>query len=945
MNKAAFFNNLTVLCLINIKRLFIFSLVIFYLISTYKLAFSQKEVNIWHYGYGGGLDFNSGSPVPISGGKVNTQEGCASIADKNSGQLLFYTDGITVWDRTHTAMPNGSGLTGDPSSTQSGIIVPFPNDNTKFYVFSVGAAGNGKFAYSIVDMTLNGGKGNVTTKDQQLLQNIDEKIIAAKQANNKDYWVLTSCTHNGNEKIYAYPITSAGVGSPVINNIGIKVGWYGYMKVSPDGTKLSIVSNSKHYLFDFDAATGKVSNPLDLSDAPNISYGTEFSPDNTKVYVTGLISMYQYDLCATDIKASRVKVSDIGGGMQNGPDGKIYVADGNGTLSIINKPNLAGLACNVVQDGGVGLLCGYGVPTFITSYFKDTTSALVVNTDKPNGFCQGDSATLTVTGGKAPYTWSPATGLNKTTGSTIIAKPVITTTYTVKSSDTLNTACGSSSTLYKQTIIVNVNPMPIAEAGDDITQCAGGSAQLNASGGTKYKWKPSTDLSDVNIANPVAAPTVTTTYYVTVSNQFDCSSSDSVVVYIGAGLNLNISKTADETCGLKNGGASVVVNGGTKPITYKWSSTPQQTDSILKNVSAGKYYITVTDKIGCTGKDSVIINGSPAPTAIISSTSDVYCGKQNGTAKVVVTSGTTPYKYLWNTIPPQDSSVAVNLASGSYTVTVTDSNNCTVIATAVIKSTGTFQFSKGATEEHCDKGDGIAYISHPPDTIAYSYLWSNGQISDTINNLRAGTYKVTITRDGCVLTDSVIISSISGPKAVIYVNPETATLLNANFNFTSLSQGASTWSWDFGDNSYSNKKDPSHSYENTGTYKVTLIVSDPYGCIDSTSRYITVTEEFICIIPSAFTPDEDGLNDLFGPVLSNFDISSFEFWIFDRWGATIFYTKPPPVTPPDSKDPQGKWDGKFEKKYVQPGVYVFKIKVKETNGHKHLYIGSVTLVK
>src|SRR2546421_1458715 len=102
-------------------------------------SFGQKEANIWYFGKNAGVDFSSGAPVAITNGKLNTDEGCATICDKTTGQLLFYTDGITVYDRTHTAMPNGTGLKGNKSSTQSSVIVPKPGSATQFYIFTVDA--------------------------------------------------------------------------------------------------------------------------------------------------------------------------------------------------------------------------------------------------------------------------------------------------------------------------------------------------------------------------------------------------------------------------------------------------------------------------------------------------------------------------------------------------------------------------------------------------------------------------------------------------------------------------------------------------------------------------------------------------------------------------------------------------------------------------------------
>ena len=135
--------------------------ILFLLICFPLLMFSQNEGNIWYFGYGAGLDFNSGSPVAIHNGQLQTLEGCATISD-NNGSLLFYTDGMTVYDKNHAVMPNGTGLLGNNSSTQSGVIVQHPGITTTYYIFSVdGTTGAyGGLAYSEVDLTLNGGLGD-----------------------------------------------------------------------------------------------------------------------------------------------------------------------------------------------------------------------------------------------------------------------------------------------------------------------------------------------------------------------------------------------------------------------------------------------------------------------------------------------------------------------------------------------------------------------------------------------------------------------------------------------------------------------------------------------------------------------------------------------------------------------------------------------------------------
>jgi hypothetical protein len=147
------------------------------------LCLAQGEANIWYFGQLAGLDFNSGNPVALTDGQMQTNEGCATISN-SGGQLLFYTDGKTIWDKNHNIMPNGTGLLGHSSSTQSAIIIPKPGSSTIYYVFTVIDLGNpAGVCYSEVDISLNGGFGMVTTKNVQLLTPACEKLTAIKKSN------------------------------------------------------------------------------------------------------------------------------------------------------------------------------------------------------------------------------------------------------------------------------------------------------------------------------------------------------------------------------------------------------------------------------------------------------------------------------------------------------------------------------------------------------------------------------------------------------------------------------------------------------------------------------------------------------------------------------------------------------------------------------------------
>jgi len=194
-------------------------IIIFFLIIN-SLVYAQKEANIWYFGQYAGLDFNSGEPIALTNSAMSQYEGCATISD-SYGNLLFYTDGMTVWNKQHQVMPNGTGLMGHPSSTQSGVIVPKPGSNNIYYIFTVPAEiGNSGLRYSVVDLSLNGGLGDVTSdKNIYITGPTEEKITAVKHNNNFDIWVIT---HNwDSDEFLAYLVTSDGINSnPVISNVG-----------------------------------------------------------------------------------------------------------------------------------------------------------------------------------------------------------------------------------------------------------------------------------------------------------------------------------------------------------------------------------------------------------------------------------------------------------------------------------------------------------------------------------------------------------------------------------------------------------------------------------------------------------------------------------------------------------------------------------------------------
>ena len=353
-------------------------------------AAAQRPTDLWYFGRQAGLSFANGAPTPLLNGAMTTYEGCATATTKR-GELLFYTDGQTVWNRQHQPMPGGRHLMGSGSSTQSALIVPDPGSGNIFYVFTVAAQGAPDgLRYSVVDMTRANGLGDVPRANLLLLTPVAEKLAAVRHANGRDVWVLA---HRWRSNAFvAYLVTAAGVqaAQPVLSNVGAMNAGpggnaIGALKFSPDGTKLAAAlwrDNNKFEVYDFDRSTGKVSNPRGFGPYQE-AYGVEFSPDGRYLYGTcngnsagaiGRAGASETQLIQIDLKTK--KTETVGrssnhkiGALQRGPDGRIYVArEDNSFLGVIENPNAAGAACRYVDDGlnlG-GRRSKLGLPGFIT---------------------------------------------------------------------------------------------------------------------------------------------------------------------------------------------------------------------------------------------------------------------------------------------------------------------------------------------------------------------------------------------------------------------------------------------------------------------------------------------------------------------------------------------------------------------------------------------------
>ncbi len=344
-------------------------------------TYAQQE-QFWAFGFGAGLNFSSGTPVPVNTA-IDAAEGCASVCN-SSGALLFYTNGTDVWNATDNIMPAGGNLQPDGAGTisQAAVIIPMPDSSNKYYVFSL--TNNHRLFYSVVDMNLDGGLGDVIPGRKGILVDtgLTEQMTAVA-GDDCNIWVLT-VTQLGILKAFRVDyagVTLTPVTSPVVQVSGwIVDGIVGCMSVAPNRQKLSIARNNSLSLYDFDPATGTCSNAIVLDTVTVNNYATSFSPDNSKVYFTNFSQgVWQYDLSQptpAQIVASKVTLAWNGYlGMKLAADGKIYTVNryggfGNYLVDIIHAPNLAGPLCQLTSGIlGIGGL-NNGLPNVVPAFIQ-----------------------------------------------------------------------------------------------------------------------------------------------------------------------------------------------------------------------------------------------------------------------------------------------------------------------------------------------------------------------------------------------------------------------------------------------------------------------------------------------------------------------------------------------------------------------------------------------
>jgi gliding motility-associated-like protein len=412
-------------------------------------------------------------------------------------------------------------------------------------------------------------------------------------------------------------------------------------------------------------------------------------------------------------------------------------------------------------------------------------------------------------------------------------------------------------------------------------------------------------------------------------------------------LTATINATSVSCFGESDATATIQQSGGTPTYTYVWDNG--QTTPIATGIAAGIFSCTVTDNNGCTTTSAFNIIEPQQLVATINPPFSI-CAGQTANLSSNVSGGTPSYNYNWsNGAITANTSVTPASNPANYNLVVTDANGCTTTAltTVSVNPLPDVTFSSDIIQ-----GCGplcVTFTNSTPNTVFT--LWGLGNGASSQGNPDAtncyttpGAYSVTLTVtdiNGCVGTTQKVnyITVHPNPVASFTATPQPASILSPVVYFTDLSIGAISWTWSFGDvaSSSSSIQNPNYVYPDTGNYAAQLVVTNEFGCKDSTYREIRINPDFVMYVPNTFTPNGDNINDIFIPVGIGMEGDYYEFLVYDRWGDVIF----------KSNSTNLGWNGKANGgvELAQQDTYVWRVSLRDVLGVKHLYVGNVNLIR
>jgi len=862
--------------------------------------FAQNQANNWYFGNKAAVSFGTNPPIILTGSQMNAWEGVASISNA-AGQLQFYSDGIKVWDRNNVQMPNGFGLNGDPSSAQSGVIVPKPGSSTIYYLFCVPSGGGSaltpaRLYYSVIDMTLNNGFGDVVASQKNINlspnNRIQEKVCAVLHCNGEDIWVLAH--EYGSNKFLVYLIddtnpptlsSTPAIGESWAGNTNASIG---ILKASPDGKRIADTgnSNNKGQVLNFDNLTGTLSNPITLTNI-GWAYGVEFSPDSKVLYMNSWYDLnpskliYQYNLLAPNVDASRVNIPTQAnvGSMQLAKDGTIYVArntnDGGGAnngrkyLGKISNPNNHNgtvAACGWVELGldlggneaspANGQLSRYGLPNFLQSYFQEEVDFSYVDT------CLNAITQFTA---QIPQSYDSIRWNFANQGTATIPNPTFTflATGTYQVQMILYQACRND-TVIKTINIVNSS---ISGFTGPLSVCQNETATytIDAVSGSTTNWQITGGT--INSGN----------------------GTNSINVTWGAGTSGTLNVTLSPGSACSQATYSVAISSGGTPIFSAFgpycvgqtvnplpassqNSINGTWNGSLSTATAGSFNFTFTPSGGaCFNSTSVTIIVNETPSVTIQGPNDVCLGQGFNLSTAVSATGGT---YLWSP-EGQTTSIISSITPQNtiYSVVYTVNGCQSLPATHTIILLPTEPIFAGNDTIICS-GESLTLTGSGNFT---SFSWSNAVVDgQTFVPTQTQTYIVSaVNSNGCNSSDAVQV--VVQPLPTIDAGSATTICQGQTVQFSATGAGTNgTYLWENGIVNGSSIAIQTSAY-------FTVVGTDAIGCQGIDSVFVDVLNPPTALFTPSVTTGTAPLNVDFTNQSTN---ATNYFWDFGN-GFTV----------------------------------------------------------
>lgn len=602
----------------------------------------------------------------------------------------------------------------------------------------------------------------------------------------------------------------------------------------------------------------------------------------------------------------------------NGGTGPYSYIWSPGNLSGTSQTTLsAGVYTINVQDANQCV----GSNTLSISQPTAALNAVISNTTAAGCGASTGGATVTASGGTPSYTYSWSAGGGTTSG--VSNLPVGSNTVIVTDSK----GCISSAIV----TITSFGGPVLSVSSQTNVNCFGsntGGAIINASGGVgpySYTWSPG------NLSGTTQTSLSAGTYTINVSDANLCAGTGTLLItQPTTSLSVNIANSPTG-CGTSVGSATATASGGTLSYNYTWSSPIIAIGNIASNLATGTYSVLVTDNNGCQASAvTVITSGGSGPGLSVTSQSNILChGASTGSAAVTAVGTPGPFSYTWSP-SGGNASVASALTAGVYTVTVSDGSACTSTISVSISQPSAITSSLVITAASCGSSDGAATINTSGGTGSLTILWQTGSSNNSITGLAPGSYSVVITdANSC----SVIANAIVGSSGGLAVDAGVGSTIFAgeSTQLTATVPSGATVVWSpAGSLSCPACPITSASPIVTTTYTITTNLG---GCIGIDT--VTVIVDILCgelYIPTAFSPNDDGQNDILY-VMGNC-ITNLQFAIFDRWGEKVFETT----------DPANGWDGTFNGKKLNPAGFAYYLKA-TVKGEDVSKKGNISIVK